>query len=644
MSEKLSSDLIPCCKRPCPLRRAPAGGHQCREVHIPPAASLPGRVVRRPYKTIGAKIHSHQAIEDVLVDFEVDPRIQALVMDHVRNAKVCITTAHGLTEAIRTTQGVPQGSVLSPLLFNMCIHGILRRTLAGTSGGPSLDGVANSHTRLPALAYTDDVVLVGADLKELRCAVVAFTSAAKGLHMNAAKSAILMRTPPKASRAPKSQHLHWAVKKMDTAGTAVSTAIRQELKKTPIEVASGPLTLATDVRYLGIRIASNRLETQWDRAQESARRLVRSYSYSTAPLISGNWLNKHQAIQLARAASHGSLLYGSAAVGTVSLMADIDADRSMGHVLAWHTVGYKGFTHQSRTHHTAMVALGISPTVSLHVKARCTMVWGILQGKRDTPAFAVLMISIVHAILALPTDGSQAAQVPTLLALDAAASAESSGTAWTPAFLRMAAELRLLGYDDLVTQLVTYAKLWASASLEGRKDLQPPELPQLGNKETRLAQLPPTGKLPKTWDELPQLIEGATVSMRTDALTQLLWQASTYPHALYNSSMQLRSSRKVHVYQHDARARGMAWVQPVPTAVNAAQWATQDDPVHGRKALFNQNGRLLLSGCAEQLEDAQVTCPACAEDITAGKSAYHLMLDCSALDCSALDCSALQSE
>jgi len=51
-------DLIPGCKWLCPLRRAPAGGHQCREVHVPPAASLPGRIVRRPYKTIAAQIHS----------------------------------------------------------------------------------------------------------------------------------------------------------------------------------------------------------------------------------------------------------------------------------------------------------------------------------------------------------------------------------------------------------------------------------------------------------------------------------------------------------------------------------------------------------------------------------------------------------
>jgi len=51
-------DLIPSCKRLCPLRRAPAGGHLCREVHVPPVASLPGRVARRPYKTIGAQIHN----------------------------------------------------------------------------------------------------------------------------------------------------------------------------------------------------------------------------------------------------------------------------------------------------------------------------------------------------------------------------------------------------------------------------------------------------------------------------------------------------------------------------------------------------------------------------------------------------------
>jgi len=52
--------MVPGCELLCPLRRAgaPAGGHLCREAHVPPAASLPGRVARRPYNTTGTQIHN----------------------------------------------------------------------------------------------------------------------------------------------------------------------------------------------------------------------------------------------------------------------------------------------------------------------------------------------------------------------------------------------------------------------------------------------------------------------------------------------------------------------------------------------------------------------------------------------------------
>jgi len=115
-------------------------------------------------------------------------------------------------------------------------------------------------------------------------------------------------------------------------------------------------------------------------------------------------------------------------------------------------------------------------------------------------------------------------------------------------------------------------------------------------------------------------------------LTQLLWQASTHPHPLYNSGATLRVSRSVHPHRHDARARAMAWAQPVPTALNAAQWATQDNPAHGRKTLLIQNGRLLLRGVAGWSEDTETECPLCLQACRAGALTEHVMLDCEALN------------
>ena len=81
-------------------------------------------------------------------------------------------------------------------------------------------------------------------------------------------------------------------------------------------------------------------------------------------------------------------------------------------------------------------------------------------------------------------------------------------------------------------------------------------------------------------------IEGGTGSKRCDSLAQLPWQANTYPHPLYSSQTQLRPSRSIHVYRHGVHARQLAWAQPVPTALNAAQWATQDNAAHKRKTLL----------------------------------------------------------
>ena len=85
------------------------------------------------------------------------------------------------------------------------------------------------------------------------------------------------------------------------------------------------------------------------------------------------------------------------------------------------------------------------------------------------------------------------------------------------------------------------------------------------------------------------------------------------------------------MYRHDARARGMARVHPVPTAIHAAQWATQDDPVHGCKTLLIQNGRLLLDGVGEWSEADELVCPAQVSGITAGTSSADLMLGCTGL-------------
>ncbi|MCU7801369.1 MAG: reverse transcriptase family protein, partial [gamma proteobacterium symbiont of Lucinoma myriamae] len=61
----------------------------------------------------------------------------------------------GLTDPFKTTCGVKQGDVLSPLLFNLYINDIVNHM-----SGPSCDPVHINNTPIPILMYADDIILV----------------------------------------------------------------------------------------------------------------------------------------------------------------------------------------------------------------------------------------------------------------------------------------------------------------------------------------------------------------------------------------------------------------------------------------------------------------------------------------------------
>ncbi len=142
---------------------------------------------------------SHTSIAAALARIRVPSSAAALIMDHVRHSSVRVLTAHGLTEAITATQGVPQGGVLSPLLFNLCLDSVLTR-VPRELGADLFRGRA----RLSALAYADDLVLVGKDIKSLRTMISKLPLAATevGLRVNANKSAVMIRSAPDPLRMP----------------------------------------------------------------------------------------------------------------------------------------------------------------------------------------------------------------------------------------------------------------------------------------------------------------------------------------------------------------------------------------------------------------------------------------------------------
>ena len=110
-----------------------------------------------------------------------------------------MTTSKPVFEAVRTEkgdsdwfnigQGVRQGCILSPTLFNLYAEYIMRRVLENWNGGLSIGGYKLSNLR-----YADDTTLVATSALELEelLLIVKAKSEAHGLRLNVSKTKIMI--------------------------------------------------------------------------------------------------------------------------------------------------------------------------------------------------------------------------------------------------------------------------------------------------------------------------------------------------------------------------------------------------------------------------------------------------------------------
>ena len=103
--------------------------------------------------------------------------------------KACVRTEHGDSEEFEIGQGVRQGCILSPSLFNLYAEYIMRQVLAGWTGGLSIGG-----RQLNNMRYADDTTLLANSLAELRTLLqrVKTESEAMGLRLNVAKTKFMV--------------------------------------------------------------------------------------------------------------------------------------------------------------------------------------------------------------------------------------------------------------------------------------------------------------------------------------------------------------------------------------------------------------------------------------------------------------------
>ena len=112
-----------------------------------------------------------------------------LISNLYDNQQACVRTEKGDSDWFNIGQGVRQGCILSPALFNLYAEYIMRRVLENWNGGLSIGGY-----KLCNLRYADDTTLVATSALELEelLLIVKAKSEALGLRLNVSKTKIMI--------------------------------------------------------------------------------------------------------------------------------------------------------------------------------------------------------------------------------------------------------------------------------------------------------------------------------------------------------------------------------------------------------------------------------------------------------------------
>ena len=128
---------------------------------------------------------SHELLWMTMERMGFSSHIIDLIKTLYNKQKAAVRTAHGLTDWFDIEQGVCQGCILSPHLFNIYSEQIMRNALEDFTGGVRIGGRVITNLR-----YADDVVLIAGGMEELQELVhrVNKASVQFGFSLNASKT------------------------------------------------------------------------------------------------------------------------------------------------------------------------------------------------------------------------------------------------------------------------------------------------------------------------------------------------------------------------------------------------------------------------------------------------------------------------
>ena len=131
---------------------------------------------------------SHNVLWSVMANMGYPAHIIHLIKQLYGQQKAAVKTSHGLTDWFTIEQGVRQGCILSPHLFNIYSEQIMRNALDGFVGSVKVSGRTISNLR-----YADDVVLIASSMDELQDLVnrVIDSSLQFGLALHSSKTKVM---------------------------------------------------------------------------------------------------------------------------------------------------------------------------------------------------------------------------------------------------------------------------------------------------------------------------------------------------------------------------------------------------------------------------------------------------------------------
>ena len=131
----------------------------------------------------------HEKLMEILKEVPVDRNDLRIIRHLYWNQIAEVRVEGSMSEGASIRRGVPQGCVLSPLLFNLYAEAIFEEALTEADGGIKINGIGVNNIR-----YADDSLIVASnqyDLQQMINKVVDY-SEASGLTINSTKTKVIV--------------------------------------------------------------------------------------------------------------------------------------------------------------------------------------------------------------------------------------------------------------------------------------------------------------------------------------------------------------------------------------------------------------------------------------------------------------------